>query len=157
MQLVIYARGVNKEAVVMKNSQQHLGNEANAILCKKFQLCSQATFSVSQKPGNDVIFLMTSLLLRIFLVSFNLQSAICGLWSAVCGLRSAVCGLRFANVIHRQVDKKRKVDCYCRKLFISEKKLEDRLSMSESETALIFNLKFANINFPRVRKRSRIP
>ena len=27
--------------------------------------------------------------------------------------------------------------------------------MSESQTALIFNLKFANINFPRVRKRSR--
>ena len=26
--------------------------------------------------------------------------------------------------------------------------------MSESQTALIFNLKFANINFPRVRKRS---
>ena len=28
--------------------------------------------------------------------------------------------------------------------------------MSESKTALIFNLKFANINFPRVRKRSRM-
>ena len=28
--------------------------------------------------------------------------------------------------------------------------------MSESQTALIFNLKFANINFPRVRKRSRL-
>ena len=27
--------------------------------------------------------------------------------------------------------------------------------MSESKTALIFNLKFANINFLRVRKRSR--
>ena len=26
--------------------------------------------------------------------------------------------------------------------------------MSESQTALIFNLKFANINFPRVRKRA---
>ena len=26
--------------------------------------------------------------------------------------------------------------------------------MSESQTALIFNLQFANINFPRVRKRS---
>ena len=26
--------------------------------------------------------------------------------------------------------------------------------MSESQTALILNLKFANINFPRVRKRS---
>ena len=33
-------------------------------------------------------------------------------------------------------------------------KLEDRFSMSESQTALIFNLKFANINFPHVRKRS---
>ena len=28
--------------------------------------------------------------------------------------------------------------------------------MSESQTTLIFNLKFANINFPRVRKRSRM-
>ena len=28
--------------------------------------------------------------------------------------------------------------------------------MSESQTALIFNLKFANINFPRVRKGSRM-
>ena len=28
--------------------------------------------------------------------------------------------------------------------------------MSESETTLVFNLKFANINFPRVRKRSRM-
>ena len=28
--------------------------------------------------------------------------------------------------------------------------------MSESQTAIIFNLKFANINFPRVRKRSRM-
>ena len=28
--------------------------------------------------------------------------------------------------------------------------------MSESQTALIFNVKFANINFPRVRKRSRM-
>ena len=28
--------------------------------------------------------------------------------------------------------------------------------MLESQTALIFNLKFANINFPRVRKRSRM-
>ena len=70
----------------MKNSQQHLGNEANL-----------ATFSLS----HDVIFLMVSPLLGRFLVSFNLQSAICGLQSAVCGLRSAVCGLQSANVIHR--------------------------------------------------------
>ena len=28
--------------------------------------------------------------------------------------------------------------------------------MSECQTALIFDLKFANINFPRVRKRSRM-
>ena len=28
--------------------------------------------------------------------------------------------------------------------------------MSESQTALIFNLIFANINFPRVRKRSHM-
>ena len=65
----------------MKNSQQHLGNEANL-----------ATFSLS----HDVIFLMVSPLLGRFLVSFNLQSAICGLQSAVCSLQSA-------NVIHRQL------------------------------------------------------
>ena len=28
--------------------------------------------------------------------------------------------------------------------------------MLDSQTALIFNLKFTNINFPRVRKRSRM-
>ena len=28
--------------------------------------------------------------------------------------------------------------------------------MSETQTALIFNLKFTNINNPRVRKRSRM-
>ena len=39
---------------------------------------------------------MVSPLLGRFLVSFNLQSVICGLRSAVCGLRSAVCGLRSA-------------------------------------------------------------
>ena len=70
----------------MKNSQQHLGNEANL-----------ATFSLS----HDVIFLMVSPLLGRFLVSFNLQSEICGLQSVVCSLQSAVCGLQSANVIHR--------------------------------------------------------
>ena len=42
-------------------------------------------------------------------MSFNLQSAICGLQSAVCGLRSAVCSLQSAvcslqmsSVIHRK-------------------------------------------------------
>ena len=35
-------------------------------------------------------------------------------------------------------------------------KLEDRFSMSESQTALIINLKFANINLTRVRKGSRM-
>ena len=65
----------------MKNSQQHLGNEANL-----------ATFSLS----HDVIFLMVSPLLGRFLVSFNLQSAICGLQSVVCGLQSAVCSLQSA-------------------------------------------------------------
>ena len=44
---------------------------------------------------------MTSPLLGRFLVSFNLQSAICGLQSAVCSLRSAVCSLQSANVIHQ--------------------------------------------------------
>ena len=29
----------------VKNNQQHLGNEANVTLCKKYQPCSQATFS----------------------------------------------------------------------------------------------------------------
>ena len=60
----------------MKNSQQHLGNEANL-----------ATFSLS----HNVIFLMVSPLLGRFLVSFNLQSVICGLQSEVCSLQSAVC------------------------------------------------------------------
>ena len=63
----------------MKNSQQHLGNEGNL-----------ATFSLS----HDVIFLMVSPLLGRFLVSFNLQSEICGLQSVVCSLQSAVCGLQ---------------------------------------------------------------
>ena len=65
----------------MKNSQQHLGNEANL-----------ATFSLS----HDVIFFMVSPLLGRFLVSFNLQSTICGLQSAVCSLRSAVCSLQMS-------------------------------------------------------------
>ena len=64
----------------MKNSEKHLGNEANL-----------ATFSLS----HDVIFLMVSPSLGRFLVSFNLQSAIRGLQSAVCSLQSA-------NVIHRR-------------------------------------------------------
>ena len=65
----------------MKNSQQHLGNEANL-----------ATFSLS----HDVIFLMVSPLLGRFLVSFNLQSVICGLQSAVWSLQSAVCSLQMS-------------------------------------------------------------
>ena len=44
---------------------------------------------------------MVSPLLGRFLVSFNLQSAICGLQSAVCGPQSAVCSLQSANVIHQ--------------------------------------------------------
>ena len=39
---------------------------------------------------------MVSPLLGRFLVSFNLQSAVCGLQSAVCSLRSAVCSLQSA-------------------------------------------------------------
>ena len=54
---------------------------------QKHQPCSQATFSLS----HDVIFFMVSPLLERLLVSFNLQSAICGLQSAVCSLQSAVC------------------------------------------------------------------
>ena len=68
----------------MKNSQQHLGNEADL-----------ATFSLSY----DVIFLMVSPLLGRFLVSFNLQSAICGLQSVVCSLQSAACGLQSAKLM----------------------------------------------------------
>ena len=64
----------------MKNSQQHLGNEANVTLRKNSNLGFQATFSLS----NVVIFLMVSPLLGRFLVSFHLQSAVCGLQSAVC-------------------------------------------------------------------------
>ena len=73
----------------MKNSQQHLGNEANL-----------ATFSLSQ----DVIFLMVSPLLQRFLVSFNLQSAICGLWSAGYSLQSAVCKCHTPLVLTKFVD-----------------------------------------------------
>ena len=65
----------------MKNSQKHLGNEANL-----------ATFSLS----HDVIFFMVSPSLGRFLVSFNLQSAICGLQSAVWSLQSAVCSLQMS-------------------------------------------------------------
>ena len=65
----------------MKNSEQHLGNEANL-----------ATFSLSR----DVIFLMVSPLLGKFWVSFNSQSAIRGLQSVVCSLESAVCSLQSA-------------------------------------------------------------
>ena len=39
---------------------------------------------------------MVSPLLGRFLVSFNLQSTICGLQSAVCSLQSAVCSLQSA-------------------------------------------------------------
>ena len=38
---------VNKESV--KNSQQHLGNEFNVILCNKYQPCFEATFSEALK------------------------------------------------------------------------------------------------------------
>ena len=86
----------------MKNSQQHLGNEANVTLRKNInlvpRLLSHTIFLV--------IFLMVSPLLGRFLVSFNLQSAnlwsaVYSLQSAVCGLQSAVCDLQSANVIHR--------------------------------------------------------
>ena len=67
----------------MKNSKQHFGNEANVTLQKNINLVPKATFPLS----HDFIFLKTSPLLGRCLVSFNLQSAICG--------------LQFANVIHR--------------------------------------------------------
>ena len=66
----------------MKNREQHLGNEANF-----------ATFSLS----HDVIFLMVSPLLGRFLVSFILQSEICGLQCVVCSLQSAVCRPQIAD------------------------------------------------------------
>ena len=62
----------------VKNSQQHLGNEANLT-----------TFSLS----HDVIFLMVSPLIGRFLVSFNLQSVICGLQSVVCSLQMSYTAL----------------------------------------------------------------
>ena len=74
----------------MNNSEKHFGNEANVTLHKNINLVPKATFSLS----HDFIFLKTSPLLGRFLVSFNFQSAICGLQSAVCGLQSA-------NIIHR--------------------------------------------------------
>ena len=67
----------------MNNSEKHFGNEANVTLHKNINLVPKATFSLSQ----DFIFLKTSPLLGRFLVSFNFQSAICGLQSA--------------NIIHR--------------------------------------------------------
>ena len=63
--------------------------------------------------------------------------------------------LSFLSIGSFQVYKKPNVDCSRRiSLLFVRKKIKDRFSMSESQTALIFNLKFANINFPRVRKRS---
>ena len=67
----------------MKNSQQHLGNEANL-----------ATFSLS----HDVIFFMVSPLLGRFLVTFNLQSAICGLQSAVCSLQMSYTAVMLSDL-----------------------------------------------------------
>ena len=78
----------------MKNSQQHLGNETNVTLRKNINLnCSQATFSLS----HDVIFLMVTPLLGRFLVSFHLQSAICGLQSAVCSLQMSYTAQTFIH------------------------------------------------------------
>ena len=83
----------------MKNSQQHFGNEANVTLHKNINLVPKPNFSLS----HDFIFLKTSPLLGRFLVSFNLQSAICGLQSAVCSLQmsytdvNAVFSLNFSS------------------------------------------------------------
>ena len=51
---------------------------------------------------------------------------------------------------------KKKIKLFPPKAFYWCEKLGDRFSMSESQTALIFNLKFANINLTRVRKESRM-
>ena len=51
---------------------------------------------------------------------------------------------------------KKKTKLFAPKAFYWCEKLEDRFSMSESQTALIINLKFANINLTRVRKGSRM-
>ena len=64
----------------MNNSEKHFGNEANVTLHKNINLVPKATLSLS----DDFIFLKTQSLFGRFLVSFNLQSAICGLQSAVC-------------------------------------------------------------------------
>ena len=56
-----YQFTIIKESV--KNSQQHLGNEANVTLRKNINL-------VPRLLSHDVIFLMTSHLLLRFLVSF---------------------------------------------------------------------------------------
>ena len=63
--------------------------------------------------------------------------------------------LSFLFIDSFQVYKKPNVDCSRRKPFIGEKKQNIGFRCrSPSQTALIFNLKLANINFPRVRKRS---
>ena len=49
-----------------------------------------------------------------------------------------------------------KIKLFPPKAFYWYEKLGDRFSMSESQTALIINLKFANINLTRVRKGSRM-
>ena len=38
----------------MKNSQKYFGNAANVIWGGKYQSSSQTTFSLSQKPGNEM-------------------------------------------------------------------------------------------------------
>ena len=50
----------------------------------------------------------------------------------------------------------KKIKLFPPKAFYWCEKLEDRFSMLESQTALIFNLKFANINLTRVRKGSHM-
>ena len=51
---------------------------------------------------------------------------------------------------------KKKIKLLPPKAFYWCEKLEDRFSMSQSQTVLIINLKFANINLTRVRKGSRM-
>ena len=74
----------------MKNSQQHLGNEANVSLRKNINVVPRLLSHFHTMS----LFLMVSPLLGRFFVCFNLQSEFCGLQSVVCGLQSG-------NVIHR--------------------------------------------------------
>ena len=78
----------------MKNSQQHLGNEANVTLRKNINL-GPRLFSHFHAM---LYFWWCHLYQKDFwcLLICNLQSAVCSLQSSVCSLQFAVCGLQSA-------------------------------------------------------------